>query len=174
MVRSPLSIQSPSTLAMHRIAFHVVFININAFQQYVLEIMRAEVSDSSMKAGITFGSVTVCIKLQSLKKAEMQTQDESNPVQTAGSMPLHHVKTNITEEVEDDSENSRRTPESSITAVLRLGAWARTTQKIQKHYVFNYNLGRTLKIIHYITALAFEFWPNITLPVPLFDPPEDA
>ncbi|KAF8979609.1 hypothetical protein BDQ17DRAFT_1439389 [Cyathus striatus] len=64
--------------------------------------------------GITFNSVTVRIKLQSLKEAGMQTQNANNPVQTIGSMPLRHIKINITKDVENDAEDSKSTPESSV------------------------------------------------------------
>ncbi|KAF8985492.1 hypothetical protein BDQ17DRAFT_1376745, partial [Cyathus striatus] len=64
--------------------------------------------------GITFNSITVRIKLQSLKEAGLQTQDANNPVQTIGSIPLRHIKINITEEVENDTEYSKITPESSV------------------------------------------------------------
>ncbi|KAF8990041.1 hypothetical protein BDQ17DRAFT_1434037 [Cyathus striatus] len=64
--------------------------------------------------GITFNSVTVRIKLQSLKEAGMQRHDENNPIETIGSMPLRHIKVNITKEVENDAENSGGRPESSV------------------------------------------------------------
>ncbi|KAF8975501.1 hypothetical protein BDQ17DRAFT_1385473 [Cyathus striatus] len=64
--------------------------------------------------GITFNSVTVRIKLQSLKEAVMQRQDANNPVQTIGSVPLRHFKINIAKEVENYAEDSKSTPESSV------------------------------------------------------------
>ncbi|KAF8985506.1 hypothetical protein BDQ17DRAFT_1335856 [Cyathus striatus] len=64
--------------------------------------------------GITFNSVTVRVKLQSLKETGMQMQSANNPVQTIGSMPLHCININITKEVENNLEDLRRTPDSSI------------------------------------------------------------
>ncbi|KAF9003652.1 hypothetical protein BDQ17DRAFT_1241969 [Cyathus striatus] len=62
--------------------------------------------------GITFNSITVRVKLQSLREAGEQTKDADNLVQTIGSMPLRCIKINDTKEVEDELANSRRASES--------------------------------------------------------------
>ncbi|KAF8988338.1 hypothetical protein BDQ17DRAFT_1435073 [Cyathus striatus] len=51
--------------------------------------------------GITFNSITVCVKLQSLE-AGIQAHDANIPVQTIGSMPLGSIRVNIMKEIADD------------------------------------------------------------------------
>ncbi|KAF8992009.1 hypothetical protein BDQ17DRAFT_1432717 [Cyathus striatus] len=78
----------------------ISFFSHNSFRYIVIEWITPMV-------GITFNSVTVCIKLQSLKEAEVRAENANNPVQTIGSMPMHHIKINITKEVENDAEVSK-------------------------------------------------------------------
>ncbi|KAF8981316.1 hypothetical protein BDQ17DRAFT_1263088 [Cyathus striatus] len=69
--------------------------------------------ENSRYIDITFNSIAVRIKLQSLKEAGEQTNSANNPVQTIGSMPMHCIKIKNTKEVNDGLANSRRTSESS-------------------------------------------------------------
>ncbi|KAF8992779.1 hypothetical protein BDQ17DRAFT_1546316 [Cyathus striatus] len=95
--------------ALQIITEFILFVTTFAFdnaQFIVLELITPLV-------GITFNSITVRIKLQSLKEAGTQTQDANNPVHTIGGVPLRHIKINITKEVENDVGDSKRTPESS-------------------------------------------------------------
>ncbi|KAF8984895.1 hypothetical protein BDQ17DRAFT_1436838 [Cyathus striatus] len=64
--------------------------------------------------GITFNSVAVRVKLQSLREAGTQTHSTNNQVQTIGSMPLRRININVTKEIENDLGDSKRTSESSV------------------------------------------------------------
>ncbi|KAF8985493.1 hypothetical protein BDQ17DRAFT_1335883 [Cyathus striatus] len=57
--------------------------------------------------GITFNSIAVRVKLQSLKEAGMQTQDANIPVQTIGSMPLSSIRRWVFEVDDNRSGNCR-------------------------------------------------------------------